>query len=388
MKIIQYCQHVLGVGHFFRTLEICRALRDHDVLLVTGGAPVKADLPAHVRERRLPGLMMDSDFKNMFSTEAGKTVEEVKEERRKILWDIFQKESPDILIVELYPFGRKAFRFELDPVLEGIRGGKLPSCRVVCGLRDILVEKKNAEKYENRVITLLNGFFDALLIHAAPGLLTLDETFSRTADISIPLVYTGFVTPAPPPDARARIRGRLGLEENETLVTASAGGGKVGGPLLKATVRAFEKMDGPHHLQVFAGPFLDDETFAFLKTFSSPTIRMSRFASDFLSWLAASDLSVSMAGYNTCMNIMAARPPALVWPFDQNREQRLRAGRLARLGGMRILEDEDLEPDRLADVMSRTLSRRERPGAGIDLNGAVNTARWLETWMNDRGRAS
>ncbi len=36
MKILVYCQHVLGVGHFFRTLEICRALAGHDVVLVSG----------------------------------------------------------------------------------------------------------------------------------------------------------------------------------------------------------------------------------------------------------------------------------------------------------------------------------------------------------------
>ncbi len=347
-----------------------------------------ADPPAHVREIRLPGLMMDDDFKNMFSTEAGKTVEDVKKERREILWEIFQRESPDILIVELYPFGRKAFRFELDPVLEGIREGKLPPCRIVCSLRDILVEKKDAEKYENRVITLLNGFFDALLVHADPGLLSLDETFSRTADISVPLVYTGFVTPAPPPDARARVRERLGVGEDETLVMASAGGGKVGGPLLKAAVQAFEKMDGRIHFHVFTGPFMNDETVAFLKTFSSRTIRVSRFATDFLSRLAAADLSVSMAGYNTCMNVMAARVPALVWPFAQNREQRLRAEKLARPGGMRILEDDDLEPGRFADRMSRILARKERPGVDIDLNGAAGAASWLESWMKDRERES
>ena len=46
-------------------------------------------------------------------------------------------------MLELYPFGRKAFRFELDPVLEGIRDRSLGPCRVVCSLRDVLVEKKN-----------------------------------------------------------------------------------------------------------------------------------------------------------------------------------------------------------------------------------------------------
>jgi len=381
MKIIQYCQHVLGIGHYFRTIEICRALEKHEVILVTGGARVDVPLPNYIREIRLPELMMDSDFKNIFSTQAAESVDQVKEERQKTLWNLFEKESPDLFIVELYPFGRKAFRFELDPVLKGIHSKKLSPSRVVCSLRDILVEKKDTGAYENRVVKTLNSYFDALLIHADPRLLKLDETFSGIGNISVPLYYTGFVSPKPQPDARLQFRQQLGIRKDEKLLIASAGGGNVGGPLLKAVAEAFKIMDKESQLHIFTGPFLNDETFASLKTFSSPKIRVSRFTSDFLSFLAAADLSVSMAGYNTCMNIMAAQVPALVWPFGQNREQQIRASRLSRLGGMRVLEDDDLNPFRLADLIIETLSQKIRPAVSIDLNGAVNTANRLESLM-------
>jgi predicted glycosyltransferase len=67
-------------------------------------------------------------------------------------------------------------------------------------------------------------------------------------------------------------------------------------------------------------------------------ILVSRFTPDFLSYLEAADLSVSMAGYNTCMNILAAKTPAIVWPFSQNREQRLRAERLAQKAPFTVLK--------------------------------------------------
>ena len=80
------------------------------------------------------------------------------------------------------------------------------------------------------------------------------------------------------------------------------------------------------------------------------------FYSGFFVLSAAADLSVSMGGYNTTMNILASGVPALVWPFGQNREQRLRAERLADLGALRVLEDEDLHPDRLAVIMDQWIS--------------------------------
>jgi predicted glycosyltransferase len=79
------------------------------------------------------------------------------------------------------------------------------------------------------------------------------------------------------------------------------------------------------------------------------------------------------------MNILASGTPALVWPFGQNREQRLRASRLANLGVLQVLEDEDLDPDRLAAIMNDWMSRSIRPAVNINLNGAANTARWIET---------
>jgi len=383
VKIVFYCQHVLGIGHFFRTREICAKLKDHQVILVSGGERPEIPLPGHVRELRLPGLMMDEDFKNMFSAEEGKHIDVVKKERQKMLLRLFEEMSPDVFMTELYPFGRKAFRFELDPLLESIRNSSLRPCRVVCSLRDVLVEKENAASHEERVIKLLNRYFDTLFVHSDPRFLRLEATFSRLNDISIPIVYTGFVTPKPVPGSGKALRTKLDIGDNDHFVVASAGGGKVGGEVLAAVARAFAHLSQDCRLQVFTGPFLDDVSFSDLKSLENPVIRVDRFTPDFLSFLDAADLSVSMAGYNTSMNIMAAGTPALVWPFAQNREQRLRAERLARLGGLKILSDKDLDPKRLAGLMTRALIEKERPAGTIDLNGAENTAAWvadLEGW--------
>jgi predicted glycosyltransferase len=87
-----------------------------------------------------------------------------------------------------------------------------------------------------------------------------------------------------------------------------------------------------------------------------------------------------MGGYNTTMNILATRVPALLWPFSQNREQRLRAERLADRGLLTVLKDEDLQPDRLAAMMDQKLAQPTRPDVAIDLDGAANTATCIENW--------
>ena len=144
LKIFVYCQHIWGVGHFVRIREIIRALEPHDVVLVTGGPEVAISLPPHVRRYQLPVLHMRED--KTLEAEDGRTAEAVWPERIERLTELFRREAPDAFLVELYPLGRKAFRRELDPILDGIRTGRLPRCRVYCSVRDILVEKKRSPR--------------------------------------------------------------------------------------------------------------------------------------------------------------------------------------------------------------------------------------------------
>jgi predicted glycosyltransferase len=386
MKIIQYSQHVLGIGHFMRSLEICQALSDHDLILVTGGPPVDASMPGHAREFRLPDLQMNQEFKGLFSSAKNLTVDQVKQERRQRLLTLFEKEKPDLFLVELYPFGRKAFRFEIDPILQAVYEKKLPPCRVVCSVRDILVEKEDQSKHEARAVKTLNAYFDAVLVHADPQVVKLEETFTRCDEISIPVSYTGYIASKPAPDSGKRIREQLNIGRDELLIVASAGGGHVGGPLLEAVIKAFRRLQtqGRRHLKIFTGPYVESSEFEALQRKAGGNAQVQKFTTEFLSYLAAANLSVSMGGYNTTMNILASRVPALLWPFSQNREQRLRAQRLAHFGLLTVLEDADLQPDRLAAMMDEKLSQAIRPALMIDLDGAAATAARVHEWISKK----
>jgi len=387
LKIFIYCQHVWGVGHFFRIREIARALEGHDIVLVTGGPEIDMPLPDHVRRYQLPILRMQAD--KTLTAGNDRPAEDVWPERIALLEDLFRTEAPDIFLVELYPLGRTAFRRELDPVLAGIRLGRLPGCRVYCSVRDILVEKRNPTEYEARVCRDLNRWFDALLVHADPSLVVLEDTFKRVANIKVPIIYTGYVSrPGPNKTARNILRQKLGIDKNDKLIVVSAGGGQSGFPLMAAMLAAQNRLarEGRIHLAMFTGPYLPDTRMKELQSHAGPDVAIQRFRPDFPDWLAAADLSVSMAGYNTCMNVLAAGVPALLWPFEGDREQPLRAERLAGKGWVTVLQRGDMEPERLSACITEAFNREETPGRQIDLQGARNTARYLQQQHRSRKR--
>jgi predicted glycosyltransferase len=380
MKIIFYCQYVFGIGHLFRSLELVRALSNHEVVLVMGGPEIDVDLPDHVKPVRLPALYMNKKYSTLIPVDSEFSIPQIQYQRREKLFTLFEKFQPDLFMVELFPFGRTIFGFELAPLLYAIRKGVFGAVKSVCSLRDVLIQKKDPVEYEQRVLDKLNHLFDFLLIHSDAQFLSLNETFTRINEIRIPDFYTGFVAPKPALHSEGKIRETLGIDRRKKLIIASAGGGRSGYKLLAGVAAACRLLQDslPVHLEMFTGPFMNSNEFERLAKNAEPGINIRRFARRFLDYLQTADLSVSMAGYNTCMNILTTKTPALVWPFSGDREQGIRADRLSHLGVMRILSDEDLHPERLAALIEQGMTEKSTPPVNIDLNGARNTAKWIE----------
>jgi predicted glycosyltransferase len=383
MKVFFYCQHILGIGHFFRSFEIARALSPHEVLFVEGGEPFQnIPSPPHVRRFFLPPLMMDEAFER-FNLEGDELVS-VQNERKEKLLRAYDEFSPDVVIIELFPFGRKKFSFELIPLLERIRTGS-PKTLTVCSLRDILVEKKDRESYELRVTKILNKYFDLVLIHSDERIFTLEESFFRSDDIKIPVYYTGFV-------ARSSSRpGSPGTHDGRRKIVVSTGGGKVGSELIEAAILAIlEVPDSSLIMEVYVGPFMEDSRRRELEAIAreDERIQFKPFAPDFIDVLSQADISISMAGYNTVMDLICTGTYGILYPFKRNREQQLRAERLARFGRFVVINEAKpeiirREIQRGLDQVSHITSKKELPDA-INLNGAQRTKEILEAELQKR----
>ena len=384
-----YCQHVLGMGHLIRGAEIARGLAagGFDVRFLNGGEIAEGfEMPPSVEVINLPPVKSDAAFREIQTADGAHDLEETKEARKATILAEYERFRPDVLIVELFPFGRRKFTFELIPLLERIKadGGRT---KVVCSLRDILVSKRDQARFDDQVCQTMNRYFDLLLVHADPRFQRLEETFPRLREIKCPIRYTGFV-------AQQSARMPRPCQKQETNILVSIGGGRVGYELLASAVEASALLARrlPHRMQLFTGPYLPEELFTQLQAMAAnrPQVAIERFTTRFLSYLEAADLSISMAGYNTCMNLLATGARALVYPFtgNGNEEQTIRAGKLEKLGAAVVLHDEDLKPHRLAQKIIR--ARRSRSAVArpsLDLNGAERTASIL-TDLLGRGFAA
>jgi predicted glycosyltransferase len=386
-RVLFYCQSLLGIGHFIRSRQILFALRDFDVLFVYGGEFVPDfDLPAWVEAVYLPALRSDASFEQLYVVDNHHSLPEAQARRKEALLAAFDRFAPDVLLIELFPFGRWKFNFELLPLLDRARSTR-PDIKIVCSLRDILVRRPDQGRYEAEVCALMNRYFDLLLIHADPRLQRLEETFGCVTGLNCAIRYTGYVgqTEVRPEQGQTEV---CPVTKDCPTLLVSAGGGRVGHELIVCALDAEKRLAGRSRLRILAGPHMPDEQFQDLeeRIAGRSHITLQRHTTQFLNLLRHADLSISMAGYNTCMDILSAGVRALVWPFTEheNGEQTLRARKLEQLGYVSVLDPARLDPDYLAAEITRCLSLPARPpSVALDLQGAPRTAELLAALLHE-----
>lgn len=384
--LLFYCQHSLGLGHLTRSLALARALSERFrlVLLSGGRVPRELPLPRGVEVVELPPVGLAPDGA-LVSRDRRRGVERALELRREIILDAYHRHRPRVVLIELFPFGRKKFSAELLSLLE--QPGEGPSRPlVVCSLRDILVGRSDQEEHDERASRLANRWFDAVLVHSDPSFARLEESFRPRTPLRIPVRYTGFVVTGRQSGRRERPEKEPnGVRKPRVLV--SAGGGLAGESLLRAAVEAGPLLRAEGlRTRVVAGPFLPPLAWRSLRRAArgQSGLELRRSVPDLRAELDTAVASVSQCGYNTALDLLVSRVPALVVPFAEpgEDEQTRRARRLERLGAVRVLEPSRLRPDALAQEIRRLREFCPAP-IELDLDGAGETARLISELDRD-----
>lgn len=374
-KVLFYCQHILGMGHLVRSMEIVRSLlaTDFQVCFLNGGQAIEGfQFPSELEVIQLPAIETDPEFSELKAVDPTLSLAEVQALRCHEILNTFDRVFPDILIVELFPFGRRRFSFELIPLLER---AKAAGTKIACSLRDIVVTKpQKREKNEAKVCKFIDEYFDAVLVHGDPKFIRLEETFSRVKDLNCDIIYTGYV------GQKAKTFPTKTLKQ--PLILASVGGGRFGHELLECVVKSAPLLAAeiPHHLYVFTGPFAPDAVLANLQNLArgQSNLTIERYTPDFLSYMQQADLSISMSGYNTTMNVLMTGTRSMMMAFtgNEDREQLMRSQRLEKLGRIQTIIPDDLQPERFARRVVRYLQKQPNLIA-FNFEGAENSAAYL-----------
>jgi predicted glycosyltransferase len=378
--IVILVTHLLGIGHLVRARLLADSLAEagFETTLISGGRPPGAGGPETTwRLVQLRPLHIEGTaFSDLRDEDNQPTTAALLAARREHVVRIIREVAPVCLVTEHFPFGRRQLAAEFEAAIEAASALPKPA-RIVASIRDVLVAPQRPDRLDD-VNAKVNRLFDVVLVHGDPAILPLGASWPGSDVIAHKLRYTGYVMAGPAGFPVSPALGRTG----EILV--SGGGSAAALPLFAAAIGA--GLADTRHWRILVGQSVDAVEFAALRAMAAPAgprLIVERARPDFPVLLAGCAVSVSMAGYNTMLDLAQARVPAIVVPFDAGHEteQACRAAAWAKAGLVSVLPSSRLSPTELRLAVDEAAARSPSSLA-LRLDGAAESARIIRTLID------
>lgn len=371
MSVLMLVSSLWGVGHLARIGAIAAAAtaRGLAVTVVNGGRGIPGLVEPPVRLIALPPLTAaDAEFSSLLTADGRAATPADLAARAERVAAIVETIRPRIIVLETWPFGRRALAREFEMAVAAGRA-LAPPALILTSVRDVLVAPREPARFAQMAATV-RARIDRVLVHTDPDLIAFGETFPYAQELAGLLHATGYVVRAAAPVPGPR-RG---------IVVACGGG--AGGFALAHAAQALAARRPAETWCIVAGPAMPDPDWRRLLDGAGPAILL-RADGALGARIAKAEAAIARAGYNTVMETLAAGTPLVMVPFGtaKETEQRVRARRLSERGLAELVEEEALDGGTLAAALDRALARGpavpplRRDGAAVT---AALLARWLE----------
>ena len=359
-RMLVYSQDGLGLGHLRRTSAIAThflAARPGASVLTVSDSPLGRFFPMAADHDyvKLPSIRKagPGDWRAL---SLSMPFPEVLDLRRQLIRGAVASFRPDVVLVDHMPHGAMG---ELVPALEDLSSG---TSRVVLGLRDIVdaPDVVRARWTVEGAYEAVEQYYDEVLIYGSREVFDATDEYAWPPAAADRATYCGYVCSPAQLRGVERLRRRtLAGRPGARHLVAMAGGGADAHPLFRALLQALPAVDAqsPVVLTMVTGPFMPQPLRRdLLSRARGLPVRLLDTVSDAQNHLAAADLVVAMAGYNTTTEILQLGRPALLVPrAGPSAEQRMRARLFAERGWVRWLDPDDLSAGALAGAVLRAL---------------------------------
>ncbi|MBO0797974.1 MAG: glycosyltransferase, partial [Blastocatellia bacterium] len=172
------------------------------------------------------------------------------------------------------------------------------------------------------------------------------------------------------------------------LVTA--GGGQDGYHVIENYLKGIrnDRVSASIQSLVVCGPEMPREQMIELREQANaiPNLQFFSFTLEMESMMAAADVVIAMAGYNTVCEILSLDKRAILIPrVRPTEEQMIRAERMSRLGLFRTIHPDELTPERLMGCLTETLADVGERIPALDLNALPAVAESVKALLGITG---
>lgn len=388
-----FTHDTFGLGHLRRTLRIATEIARRDpssaILIVTGSSALRffEDRPLNVDVVKIPTIVRPDKAAGA-PPHLPLSLNDTTALRSRIACAALTEFAPDVFLVDNFLLGS---RKELLPALEALKAG---GTRIVGGLRDIIDKPEIVRENWQRdgIYEAMDKYFTDLIVFGCPDIFNPAVAYEFSAAVSEKLHYCGYVTEAATASKSLQMELLRDRRKDRPLVIGTVGGGGDGFPVLDAFIGAVREIPEVDAIAV-TGPLMNSADSTALKASAAncQNLHMTDYIPELPALFKEADLVVSMGGYNTSAELLAAGCKVILiprtWSYGEHtrqaeakedHEQLIRAQALDRLNLARCLHPADLSPERLCDAIKTELGRSHRENLKMPLlNGAARAAEYL-----------
>jgi ATP-binding cassette subfamily B protein len=369
VRALFYSHNGVGVGHLQRQLDLASAFKgrhpDAAVMVATGShAAGLFPIPAGVDYIKVPTISK-VDRCNWDPRDLPIPRQDVVRLRSQLLEQTVRDFGPDLFVADFMPAGPYG---ELLPALEALdaRGGV-----AIAGFRDVIDDPEFVRDQWDRtgVYDVLRSHYRGICVYGDPAMVEFQSAYGLDSDLAARMRYTGYLGRRPPTATDTPFYER-------PFVIANGGGGVDSLTMLRAFVGAAERLRPRHGgtWLMVTGPLMAQDAHDELAGVGEAAgVTVRRLVPELRAHVALADCVVSMAGYNTCCDLMTFRRPSVLVPRDgPSQEQRIRTDRFRQWNIARVVQAPDATPARLASEVDAALDSGEPPEAPVSLHGLDN----------------
>ncbi len=358
-KILFYSHDTFGLGHIRRTQKIANQVAKSDRSILIACASPKASSFASasgIEYLNLPGFT--KQISGEYSPRSlNIPTDQFVNLRSSLLLSAVRSFNPDLVVIDKEPLGVKK---ELLPALEYLRNFHKHT-KIVCGFRDILDDWDSVKKewFKRDTERALNEYFDEILVYGEESIYNFAQEYHLSKNLSDKITYTGYLNPGAQADEEFHFPAN---SKDKAIVTFTLGGGGDGWDFLECFLKLLELNlhQDSYRAYILTGPFCEQRLLKKARDLSETRkdIVVSEFISNAPSLFKASDLVISMGGYNTFCELLSMQKYPLILPRTVPRkEQLLRAQVFASQGFCNYIEPEMVNPENLQKEISMALDK-------------------------------
>lgn len=314
----------VGIGHSSRDLALAEFLEKngHTIEFASYGSGLKYLKEYDFKIYTLPKMNFEGENGNINVEESIKQSKDIPFTFIKSMYKesrIIKKSKPDIVICDSHysmPITAKFLHIPCYIITNDLTFGFSKNTQ----MKSIQYFEKSIRKF----IIEITKSCKKILIPDVPGVIEIPQELRNKTEYIGPLLHYDVKKVR----TKEELRYKHHIKNDETVIVVTIGGSEFGKVLIKDMCQISEDIKADRII-IFTGLEVNSNEF---NQFNKEKVIIKQFTHELVEWMKLSDLTVTLAGHTTSMELLSIKQPNIMLPIKNHVEQERNAQRMSHYG--------------------------------------------------------